>query len=127
MRRQRACADVEHDRQPLSGNGVKDFFHQDQALARSEIRDAAAGYREPFASARCAMLGFRLDKSQLLAPKITFTIGHFGLISTAHGRGRSYWISTRTLCDMSVDPDDHSCAVRSCRNARKWRLMFAGG
>jgi hypothetical protein len=49
LARERPGADVEHRRQALAGDRVKDLLHQDEALARSEVGHPAAGHGEPLA------------------------------------------------------------------------------
>ena len=87
MRRERARADVEHDRQPLSGDGIEHLLHKDETLAGGKVGDAASGDRESFARGGCAVLGLGFDESQFFAPEVTFTVRHLALISPAHGGG----------------------------------------
>ncbi len=65
---QGAGPDVEHDGQTLAGDHVEDLLHEDQALARGEVGDTAPRDGESFAGGGGAVLRFRLDEGELLAP-----------------------------------------------------------
>ena len=123
---QRTSSDMEDDRETFARNRIKNFLHQDEALARSEISHSASGHRKTLARAGGAMLGFRLDESQLFAPKIVFAISHFDLIPAAHRGGGGNRVCACTLRDVGFHPNHHAGAVRSCWNTRKWRLIFPG-
>ena len=45
---ERARSNVEDRRQALAGDDVQDLFHEDEALARGEVRDPAARKGETF-------------------------------------------------------------------------------
>src|SRR5262249_35934427 len=112
-----AGADVEHDREALSGDHVEDLLHKDQTLARGEVRNAATCDGEPFAGGGGAVLRLRLDEGELLAPQVLLTISHFDLITTAHGGGRSDRIGARALGDVGLHPGDHARSIRGRRYA----------
>src|SRR5215510_11703820 len=115
---------MEHHRQAFSGDCVQNLLHQDQALSGREIRDAPTRDGKAFTSTGGAMFRFRLDKSQLLVPKIMLTISDFGLVPAAHRRGRSDRVRACTLSDMSFHPNHHSGTVGRGRNPRiRWFML----
>ena len=59
---------VEDDRQPFTGDGVKHLLHQDESLSGGEVRDAAARQRKTLAKGCRRVLAFRLEEHQLFPP-----------------------------------------------------------
>ena len=113
----RPGADVHHDRQPLAGNRVEHFLHQDEALAGREIRHASAGGGKAFAERRGRVLAFRLDEDQQIAPQVFVAVHHGRVVAAAHRRRAGDGKRARRLRDIDLDMHDRFRAVAGRRNA----------
>ncbi len=114
---QRPGADVEDHGQPLAGDGVEHLVHEDEPLPGGEVAHPPAGQGEAFTRSSRAMLRFRLQELQLIAPKIRRPVGHRGAVAAAHGRRGCDGVRTCRLGDVGVHPNNRAGPIGCGRDA----------
>ena len=114
LARQGAGTDIKHHTQSLARDRIEDFLHQHQALPGGKISDPSACRCKPFTKTRCRMFTLRLNKNELISPKIRNSVAHRLIETTSHGRGTGDRVRSRALTDVGLDPNDCLGAITRC-------------
>ena len=117
MARHRPGADVEDDGEALTADDVEHFLHQDQSLARGEVRHPTPCKRVAFRGGRAGVLRLGLDEDQRGVPQVALAVGYRLTVTDTHRRRGGDGVGAGALSDVRLDVNDVARTVGDGRDS----------